>query len=122
MAPVQLLIALFETWTMPSRIAGIIDIPYGVHSHSLHKWDLFYPRSDTKPKPLSIIVFVHGGAWRRYYSTCIFWTCISLNSPLVVTNLSIMHLRVIWLRRLGSRSPYQIIGCRPESQRPLNLP
>jgi acetyl esterase/lipase len=56
---------------MTGEIEVIIDIPYGAHNHSLHKWDLLYPRSH---KPLPIIVFVHGGAWRRYYNICIpFW-------------------------------------------------
>ena len=54
---------------MTSEIEVIIDIPYGVHNHSLHKWDLLYPPSD---KPLPIIIFVHGGAWRRYYNIYTF--------------------------------------------------
>jgi acetyl esterase/lipase len=75
------LLALFKTWTMSSEIGVIIDIPYGIQNHSLHKWDLFYPRSDTDAKPLPIIIFVHGGAWRRYYN-------IYTSSELYLTSLS----------------------------------
>jgi acetyl esterase/lipase len=58
---------------MTSEIEVIIDIPYGPHNHSLQKWDLLYPRSD---KPLPIIVFVHGGAWRRY---SLVWTFLDFH-------------------------------------------
>jgi acetyl esterase/lipase len=45
----------------------ILDIPYGTDSQQ--KWDLYMPPHSDVGSPAGVIVFVHGGAWRRYVAT-----------------------------------------------------
>jgi acetyl esterase/lipase len=42
-------------------IKEILDLSYGADPK--HKWDLYLPQSVESAK--GIIIFVHGGAWRR---------------------------------------------------------
>ena len=50
--------------TQNKNVKTIADIPYGDNDNPRQKLDLFLPRNPKSDKPLPVVVFIHGGAWR----------------------------------------------------------
>ena len=46
------------------NVTTIRDIPYADNDNPRQKLDLFLPKSPKSDKPLPVVVFIHGGAWR----------------------------------------------------------
>ncbi len=49
---------------LPEGTVAKRDIPYVTKGHDLQKLDLFLPKSADPAKPLPLVIWVHGGAWR----------------------------------------------------------
>jgi len=48
----------------PKNINITRDIPYAGNDNPRQKLDLFLPKTPKTDKPLPVVVFIHGGAWR----------------------------------------------------------
>src|SRR5437763_831522 len=46
-------------------IRVVPDLPYAATDNPKQRLDLYMPKSPSSDKPLPLIVFVHGGAWRN---------------------------------------------------------
>ena len=46
------------------NVTTIRDIPYADNDNPRQKLDLFLPKAPKSDKPLPVVVFIHGGAWR----------------------------------------------------------
>ena len=49
---------------LPDTVKAIMDIPYADTDNPAQRLDLFLPTKRATDKPLPVIVFIHGGAWR----------------------------------------------------------
>jgi len=50
--------------TQNKNVKTIADIPYADNDNPRQKLDLFLPKAPKPDKPLPVVVFIHGGAWR----------------------------------------------------------
>ncbi len=50
--------------SMPSGITAHLDLPYADTDNPRQRLDLYLPKALKSEKPLPVIVFIHGGAWR----------------------------------------------------------
>jgi len=46
------------------NVKTVADIPYADNDNPRQKLDLFLPKTPKSDKPLPVVVFIHGGAWR----------------------------------------------------------
>lgn len=53
-----------RTATVPANVRKLGDIDYAGTGNPRQKLDLYLPAKRTDDKPLPMIVFIHGGAWR----------------------------------------------------------
>ncbi|HEY2413942.1 MAG TPA: alpha/beta hydrolase fold domain-containing protein [Pirellulaceae bacterium] len=49
---------------IPNTVRSIPDLPYAATDNPKQRLDLYLPKSPKSDKPLPLVVFVHGGAWR----------------------------------------------------------
>ncbi len=49
---------------LPEGARVFRDLEYVPNGHERHKLDIYVPKNPRHPKPLPLIVWVHGGAWR----------------------------------------------------------
>lgn len=48
----------------PASVKAELDIPYAGTDNPLQRLDLYLPKTRKDDKPLPVVVFIHGGAWR----------------------------------------------------------
>lgn len=49
---------------IPDTVEARLDQPYADNDNPRQKLDLYLPKKRTNDKPLPVIVFIHGGAWK----------------------------------------------------------
>jgi acetyl esterase/lipase len=49
---------------IPNAVRSIPELPYAATDNPKQRLDLYLPKSPKGDKPLPLVVFVHGGAWR----------------------------------------------------------
>lgn len=49
---------------VPETVRAEFDLPYAATDNPRQRFDLYLPKTPKNDKPLPVVVFIHGGAWR----------------------------------------------------------
>lgn len=49
---------------VPETVRAELDLPYAATDNPRQRLDLYLPKTPKNDKPLPVVVFIHGGAWR----------------------------------------------------------
>jgi hypothetical protein len=86
-----------EASDIAEEMEVITDLIYG--DDPLHRWDLYKPAPESAREIEGLIVFVHGGAWRRLVALLIFTLIdriLTSVGPIAATNPNIQSWHKTW--------------------------
>ena len=87
---------------IPESIHAELDLPYAATDNRAQRLDLFLPKSPKNDKPLPVIVFIHGGAFRAGDKRSGFGTIAPLVQTGAYAGVSVEYRltgEAIWPRR-----------------------